>query len=190
VGHAVRRRRSPTVRTVDGSCTPEVSVTGTLSSMPPSNKRTSPMFFGLKYVMAIYAVRPKCMKFKFKVGPARGGWMRTEKPGCRDQKKSRMKWINSNGRLRIYGGNTEPNGAVVAEPLRRRFRSLAALPVSPPHGAVQRHSDSARFAARLFIGEAEGLPKFIAVAVGSFADPTFPSPKAHSVWERRRHRRL
>ena len=84
------------------------------------------------------------------------------------------------GRLRIYGGNTEPNGAVVAEPLRRRFRSLAALPVSPPHGAVQRHSNSARFAARLFIGEAEGLPKFIAVAVGSFADPTFSSPKTLS----------
>jgi hypothetical protein len=55
VGHAVRRRRSPTVRTVDGSCTPEVSVTGTLSSMPPSNKRTSPMFFGLKYFMAVFA---------------------------------------------------------------------------------------------------------------------------------------
>jgi hypothetical protein len=30
-------------------------VTGTLSSMPPSNKCTSPRFFGLKYVMAVFA---------------------------------------------------------------------------------------------------------------------------------------
>ena len=30
----------------------------------------------------------------------------------------------------------------MAEPLRRRFRSLAAMPKSPPHGAVQRHSNS------------------------------------------------
>jgi hypothetical protein len=30
-------------------------VTGTLSSMPPSNKRTSPRFFGLKYVTAVFA---------------------------------------------------------------------------------------------------------------------------------------
>jgi hypothetical protein len=34
--------------------------------------------------------------------------------------------------------------------------------------------------------EAERFPNLIAVAVGSFADPTFPPPK-HSVWERRRH---
>ncbi|HML07863.1 MAG TPA: GFA family protein [Xanthobacteraceae bacterium] len=34
--------------------------------------------------------------------------------------------------------------------------------------------------------EAEGFPGLIAVAVGSFADPSFPAPK-HSVWERRRH---
>jgi hypothetical protein len=64
-GHAVRRRRSPTVRTVDGSCTPEVSVTGTLSSMPPSNKRTSPMFFGLKYVMAVFAPGARACAARF-----------------------------------------------------------------------------------------------------------------------------
>ena len=40
--------------TVAGSCTPEVSVTATSSSRPPSNKRTSPTFFGLKYVMAAF----------------------------------------------------------------------------------------------------------------------------------------
>jgi hypothetical protein len=34
--------------------------------------------------------------------------------------------------------------------------------------------------------EPEALPGLIAVAVGSFADPTFAPPK-HSVWERRRH---
>jgi hypothetical protein len=34
--------------------------------------------------------------------------------------------------------------------------------------------------------EAAGFPGLIAVAVGAFADPTFPAPK-HSVWERRRH---
>ncbi|MDW6024698.1 GFA family protein [Mesorhizobium sp. BAC0120] len=34
--------------------------------------------------------------------------------------------------------------------------------------------------------EAEALPGMIAVAVGSFADPTFAAPQ-HSVWERRRH---
>jgi hypothetical protein len=34
--------------------------------------------------------------------------------------------------------------------------------------------------------EAERFPDLIAVAVGSFADPTFPAPR-HSVWERRRH---
>jgi len=39
---------------VAGSCTPEVSVTATSSSRPPSNKRTSPTFFGLKYVMAAF----------------------------------------------------------------------------------------------------------------------------------------
>jgi hypothetical protein len=33
---------------------------------------------------------------------------------------------------------------------------------------------------------AEALPGLIAVAVGSFADPTFAAPK-HSGWERRRH---
>lgn len=34
--------------------------------------------------------------------------------------------------------------------------------------------------------EAKIFPDLIAVAVGSFADPTFPPPR-HSVWERRRH---
>src|SRR5215470_2784858 len=34
--------------------------------------------------------------------------------------------------------------------------------------------------------EAEGFPALVAVAVGSFADPAFPSP-THSVWEKRRH---
>jgi hypothetical protein len=34
--------------------------------------------------------------------------------------------------------------------------------------------------------EAEALPGLIAVAVGSFADPTFAAPEL-SVWERRRH---
>ena len=34
--------------------------------------------------------------------------------------------------------------------------------------------------------EAEAYPSLIAVAVGSFAEPTFPGPK-HSVWERKRH---
>ena len=34
--------------------------------------------------------------------------------------------------------------------------------------------------------EAEGFPNLIAVAVGAFADPTFPAPK-YSVWERGRH---
>jgi hypothetical protein len=34
--------------------------------------------------------------------------------------------------------------------------------------------------------EADGFPGLVAVAVGSFADPTFPAPR-HSVWERRRH---
>jgi hypothetical protein len=34
--------------------------------------------------------------------------------------------------------------------------------------------------------EAEGFPGQIAVAVGAFADPTFPAPKL-SGWERRRH---
>ena len=34
--------------------------------------------------------------------------------------------------------------------------------------------------------EADGFPGLIAVAVGSFADPTFPAPE-YSVWERRRH---
>jgi len=34
--------------------------------------------------------------------------------------------------------------------------------------------------------EAEMHPAWLAVAVGSFADPNFPAPK-HSVWERRRH---
>ena len=34
--------------------------------------------------------------------------------------------------------------------------------------------------------EGEGFPGLVAVAVGSFADPTFPPPK-HSVWERRMH---
>jgi hypothetical protein len=34
--------------------------------------------------------------------------------------------------------------------------------------------------------EAEALPDLIAVAVGSFADPTFAAPEL-SVWERRRH---
>jgi hypothetical protein len=34
--------------------------------------------------------------------------------------------------------------------------------------------------------ESEGRPGLIAVAVGAFADPSFPAPK-HSVWERRRH---
>jgi hypothetical protein len=38
-------------RTFGGSCTTDVSVTATWSSMPLSNKRTSPTFFGLKYVM-------------------------------------------------------------------------------------------------------------------------------------------
>lgn len=33
---------------------------------------------------------------------------------------------------------------------------------------------------------AEGFPGLVAVAVGSFADPSFPVP-THSVWERRRH---
>ncbi|HSV24281.1 MAG TPA: GFA family protein [Xanthobacteraceae bacterium] len=35
--------------------------------------------------------------------------------------------------------------------------------------------------------EAEAFPGWVAVAVGSFADPDFPAPK-HSVWEKRRHR--
>jgi hypothetical protein len=34
--------------------------------------------------------------------------------------------------------------------------------------------------------EIEGFPDVIAVAVGAFADPTFPAPR-HSVWERTRH---
>jgi hypothetical protein len=34
--------------------------------------------------------------------------------------------------------------------------------------------------------EAERFPGLIIVAVGAFADPSFPAPK-HSVWERRRH---
>lgn len=34
--------------------------------------------------------------------------------------------------------------------------------------------------------EAEGFPGMVAVAVGSFADPSFPAPK-HSGWEHRRH---
>ncbi len=34
--------------------------------------------------------------------------------------------------------------------------------------------------------EAELFPGLIAVAIGSFADPTFPPPQ-HSVWERRKH---
>jgi hypothetical protein len=34
--------------------------------------------------------------------------------------------------------------------------------------------------------EAEGFPGHIAVAVGSFADPTFPAPTI-SGWEKRRH---
>jgi hypothetical protein len=34
--------------------------------------------------------------------------------------------------------------------------------------------------------EAEAFPGMVAIAVGSFADPTFPAPSA-SGWERRRH---
>lgn len=34
--------------------------------------------------------------------------------------------------------------------------------------------------------QAEQRPDLVAVAVGAFADPTFPAP-GHSVWERRRH---
>lgn len=34
--------------------------------------------------------------------------------------------------------------------------------------------------------EAEAFPGLIAVAVGTFADPTYPPPQ-RSVWERRRH---
>jgi hypothetical protein len=34
--------------------------------------------------------------------------------------------------------------------------------------------------------ETEGRPGWIAVAVGAFADPTFPAPQ-HSVWEHREH---
>jgi hypothetical protein len=34
--------------------------------------------------------------------------------------------------------------------------------------------------------ELEGFPGVIAVTVGSFADPAFPTPR-HSVWERTRH---
>jgi hypothetical protein len=34
--------------------------------------------------------------------------------------------------------------------------------------------------------EAEGFPGHVAVAVGSFADPTFPAPTV-SGWEKRRH---
>jgi hypothetical protein len=34
--------------------------------------------------------------------------------------------------------------------------------------------------------ETDARPSLVAVAVGAFADPTFPGP-AHSVWERRQH---
>jgi len=37
--------------------------------------------------------------------------------------------------------------------------------------------------------EAEAFPGWLAVAVGSLADPDFPAPK-HSVWEKRRHSRV
>lgn len=57
-----------------------------------------------------------------------------------------------------------------------------------------RSSDSGRSVAFEFCAvcgstvywEAEGFPNWIAVAIGAFADPTFPAPK-YSGWEKRRH---
>ena len=74
-GQERRFRRSPTVRTVDGNCTPDNSLTGTLSAMRltfsgrPRHKRTSTMFSGIYVVTVSFLLRaygPK--RFSGKLG--------------------------------------------------------------------------------------------------------------------------
>jgi hypothetical protein len=72
-GHPRSLRRSPTVRTWGGNCTFGARVTGTASPRPPRRKRTSPMFFGLKYVIALCRSRPGLRRAR-KRPPGRIQW--------------------------------------------------------------------------------------------------------------------
>ena len=69
--------------------------------------------------------------------------------------------------------------------------------VSLPNGEIERHTSVADSGGSVHYGfcrscgstvfwRADKQPGKIAVAVGAFADPTFPAP-ARSIWERRQH---
>ena len=72
---------------------------------------------------------------------------------------------------------------------RPQITSISGTPTQFTRPSASGRSVTFRFCpacASTVYWEAEARPGLIAVAVGSFADPTFAAPK-NSVWERRRH---
>jgi hypothetical protein len=74
------------------------------------------------------------------------------------------------------------------------FRREQVVSIEGEHGTWRRAGDSGRFLTFHFcptcgsnvFWEAEGTPDMVSIAVGAFADPSFPAP-ARTVWTENRH---